>query len=139
MYVYICPRQVTILYACIHVYMCTCMYIFTYIYIYIYMYIHLCIYIHIYIYKYIYMCVYLTTTLCVHVYMYTCIHVYMYTYTYIYGPTLSITQIRKGQHCRSAFSELILNWYKPFCARPFWLGRVEMKQPTGMSNKSSTA
>ena len=45
-------------------------------------------------------------------------------------------QIFKGQPSRGAFWELAPYWYRTFS--PDHIDLVEMKQPTGMSNKSST-
>jgi len=46
-------------------------------------------------------------------------------------------KILKGQPHQFALWELVFNWYKTF--PPDHFGRVEMKQPVGLSNKTSAA
>ena len=89
-----------------------------------YMYTYICfhMYIHIYVYIYIY------------IYVYTDMYIYIY---YISARPYESCKISKGCPPRDTPSRLVQLWYKTF--PPDQRGQVEMKNPTRLSNKTSTA
>jgi len=102
------------------------------------------IHIWIYVYMHVYTCTY--TCLCVHICLYMTIYAYKYVYMYInihiyiyiYPPApMNHVKIFKGWPPRDAPSKLVQLWYKTF--PPDQRGQVEMKKPTILSNKTSTA
>jgi len=103
------------------------------------------------VYTFKYMCVYIHTHthtqvyICIPAYMYTnkymgmCVSVYIYMYIYISARPYESCKNVKGLAPLpwDAPSELVQLWYKTF--PPDHDGRVEMKTPTRLSNKTSTA
>ena len=89
-------------------------------------------------------CTYIYTTyICIYVYI---LYTYIYTHpmcTYIYLPYIYLpapmnhVKIFKGWPPGDAPSKLVQLWYKS--CRPDQRGKVEMKKPTILSNKTSTA
>ena len=81
-----------------------------------------------------YVCVCIYT--CIYVYIYA--HVYACLYTYMNLPApMNHVNVFKGWPLRDAPSKLLQLWYKTF--PPDHGGQVKMKDPTRLSNKTSTA
>ena len=65
------------------------------------------------------------------------IHIYMFVYIYVSARSIHNANIYKSQPSQCALWELVLDWNKTIPPNHF--GWVEMNQPTGMSNTTSTA